>query len=360
MLAAVGVVAYGHRLGRGILRRVTVDATPDLTVDLRSIQAAAELIRPHLLRTPTLPMRRLTEELGLPVVAKFELLQYTGAFKARGAFHRMLRLTDAERAAGVVAVSGGNHGLAVAYAARELGLLATLYMPITTPPSSVQRARADGAQIVIMDTIAEAFARVHDEVARGKVLIHPYDDPVVVAGQGTVGLELHQDAPEVTDVIVSIGGGGLITGVATALKALDPAVRIWGVETEGADTMTRSLRAGHPVTLDVVSSIATTLGAPTVSTQALATVQALVEDVVLVTDADAVRGIELLAATAKIIAEPAAACTWPAALRIRDRLPDDARVALILCGGNVSLDDVSRWRKQFPFIRTDLQEPAGE
>ncbi|MGI8459678.1 MAG: threonine ammonia-lyase [Propionibacteriaceae bacterium] len=336
------------------------DPVSDDPVSLPSILAAAELIRPYLLRTPTLPMRRLTEVLGLPVSAKFELLQYTGAFKARGAFHRMLRLTEAERAAGVVAVSGGNHGLAVAYAARELGIQATLYMPLTTPLSSVQRAQADGADIVIMDTIAAAFGHVSEVVAQGKVLIHPYDDPVVVAGQGTVALELYAEAPEVTDVIVSIGGGGLITGVATALKSLDPAIRIWGVETEGADTMARSLRAGRPVTLDVVTSIATTLGAPTVSASALAAVQDLVEDVVVVSDADAVRGIELLAATAKIITEPAASCTWAAALRIRDRLPDDARVALILCGGNVSLDDISRWRDQFPDVQAGEHEPAGE
>ncbi len=337
-----------------------VDPPADEEVSLRSIRSAAELIRPYLLRTPTLPMRRLTEVLGLPVVAKLELLQYTGAFKARGAFHRMLRLTAAERAAGVVAVSGGNHGLAVAYAARELGIRATLCMPMATPLSSVARAQADGADVVITDTLAAAFAHVPELAAQGKVLIHPYDDPAVVAGQGTVGLELSEDAPGVTDVVVSIGGGGLITGVATALKALDPAIRVWGVETAGADTMSRSLRAGHPVNLDVMTSIATTLGAPTVSASALTAVRDLVEDVVVVSDADAVRGIELLAATAKIITEPAAACTWPAALRIRDRLPDDARVALVLCGGNVSLDDVARWREQFPHVEAVPQEPGAE
>lgn len=320
----------------------------DDQVTLASIQSAAELIGPYIVRTPTLPLGRLSESLGAPVVGKFELLQHTGAFKARGAFHRMLRLTPDERAAGVVAVSGGNHGLAVAYAARELGIAATVIMPATAAPASVQRARDDGAQVVMMDTIADVFARAHEELAGGKVMIHPFDDPMVMAGQGTLALELYDDAPEVTDVVASIGGGGMITGVAVALKALNPSIRIWGVETYGADAMTQSLRAGQPVTLDAVTSIATTLGAPTVSVRSLAAVQSLVEEVVLVSDEEAVRGIEFLSQTTKILTEPATSCTWPAAQKIRGRLPADARVALVLCGGNASFDDIARWRSIFP------------
>jgi threonine dehydratase len=316
-------------------------------VSLESIREAAELIRPHVVRTPTLPMGRLSELLRLPVVGKLELLQHTGAFKARGAFHRMLRLTDPEREAGVVAVSGGNHGLAVAYAARELGISATVIMPSTTAITSISRARADGAQVVLTDTISEAFVRALEEGAAGKTLIHPFDDPAIIAGQGTLALEMYADAPEITDVIASVGGGGMITGVAIALKALNPAIRIWGVETYGAEVMTRSLLAGEPVPMNEITSIATTLGAPTVSARTLAAVQALVEEVLLVTDRAAVRGIELLSEVSKIITEPAASSTWAAALQIRDRLPSDARLALVLCGGNVSLDDIARWRAEF-------------
>jgi threonine dehydratase len=317
-------------------------------VTWESIRDSADLIAPYVVRTPTLPMPRLAESLGLPVVGKFELLQHTGAFKARGAFHRMLRLSETERAAGVVAVSGGNHGLAVAYAARELGVAATVIMPSTTAITSVRRARADGAHVVVTDTITESFAQALHEVTAGKVMIHPFDDPAVIAGQGTLALELYDDAPDITDVIASVGGGGMITGVAIALKALNPAIRVWGVETYGADVMTQSLRAGEPVSLDAIESIATTLGAPTVSHRTLEGVQTLVEEVVLVSDAEAVRGIEVFAEVAKVITEPAAACTWAAALRIRDRFPSDARLALVLCGGNASLDDVARWRTQFP------------
>lgn len=317
-------------------------------ISLAAIGAAADAIAPYVVRTPTLPLGRLSADLGLPGVGKFELLQHTGSFKVRGAFARLQQLTAAERAAGVVAVSGGNHGLAVAYAARVLGIRASVIMPVTAAPASVAQVRADGARLIVLDTIGEAFARALAEVETGTVLIHPFDDPAVVAGQGTLALELYEDTPEVTDVIASVGGGGMITGVAAALKALNPAIRIWGVETEGADVMTRSLRAGQPVTLDAVTSIATTLGAPTVAPLTLAGVRELVEEIVVVPDAAAVRGIELLAATAKVITEPATGCTWAAALRLRDRLPAGAHVALVLCGGNAGLDDIAAWRSRFP------------
>ena len=317
-------------------------------VDAAMIEEAATAIAPYVIRTPTLPMDRLSERLGLPVVGKLEPLQHTGAFKVRGAFNRMLHLDDAERDRGVVAVSGGNHGLAVAYAARTLGIEATIVMPATTAATSIRQARADGADVRITGTVTEAFAAALQEVESGKVMIHPFDDPAIIAGQGTLGLELHDDEPGVTDVIAGIGGGGLIAGVAVALKSRNPQVRIWGVETRGADAMTRSLAAGEPVAMDAITSIATTLGAPTVSVSTLAAVRDHVEEVLLVDDADAVRGIEMIAEAGKLLVEPAAGAAWAAAVRIRDRLPADARVGLVVCGGNVSLDDVAGWRARFP------------
>lgn len=316
-------------------------------VSLQTVRAAAAAIGPYVVRTPTVPLNRLSEALGRPVVGKLETLQHTGAFKVRGAFNRMLQLTDDEVANGVVAVSGGNHGLAVAYAARELGIEATVLMPSRTAAGSVRQARADGAEVVILDEIAEVFAAAVHEVEAGKVMIHPFDDPAVISGQGTLALELYEDAPQITDVIASIGGGGMITGVAAALHGLDPDIRIWGVETVGADAMTQSLRAGRPVVLDKITSIATTLGAPTVSERSLIAVQTMVEEVLLATDEEAVRGVEIFAQTAKLLTEPSAGVTWAAALRLRDRLPADARVALVVCGGNASLDDVGRWRTRF-------------
>ncbi len=317
-------------------------------VTLQSIEEAARAIGPYVIRTPTLPLDRMAEQLGLPVVGKLEPLQHTGAFKVRGAFNRMLHLSDDEISHGVVAVSGGNHGLAVAYAARALGIEATVLMPSTTAATSIRQARADGADVQITPTVGDAFTAALQEVEAGKVMIHPFDDPAVIAGQGTLALELHEDAPEITDVIASIGGGGMITGVAVALKSRNPELRIWGVETRGADAMTRSLAAGEPVTMPGITSIATTLGAPTVSARTLAGVRQHVEEVVLIDDAEAVRGIEVLAETTRLVVEPAAGATWAALLKIRDRLPADARVGLVVCGGNASLDDVAGWRARFP------------
>lgn len=331
-----------------LVSSVPAPGGPPTRVTPEDIRAAADLIGPYLVRTPTVPFARLTERLGLPVVAKLELLQHTGAFKARGAFHRLLHLDAEEREAGVVAVSGGNHGLAVAYAARQLGISATLLMPTTAAATSIQQAQADGAHVILTDSLAEAFDQVVHQVALGRVMIHPFDDPLVIAGQGTLAYELLEDAPDTTDVILSIGGGGLFTGAATALKALKPELRVWGVETVGADAMSQAFAAGHPVALDAIRSIATTLGAPSVSERTYAATRELAEDVVTVQDADAVRAIETLAQVTKLVTEPAAACTWAGALKIRDRLPADAQVALVLCGGNASLDDIARWRHDFP------------
>lgn len=316
-------------------------------ITLETIRDARARIAPHVLRTPTLPRELLGSLLGLPVVAKLELLQHGGSFKARGAFNAMLTLGEAERAAGVVAVSGGNHALGVAYAARVLGLDATLIMPTVTPENYVAGTRAEGAEVVLVADIAAAFAEAERQAAAGRTLIHPFDDPRVISGQGTMGLELLEDAPDTTDIIASIGGGGMISGVITAVKALRPEIRIWGVETEGADAMSQALAAGKPVRLPAITSISTTLGAPSVSERTLAIVRDAVEEVLVVPDSEAVRGVQVLAEQAKVVTEPAAGCTWAAALRLKDRLPRDARLALILCGGNVSLADIERWRARF-------------
>ncbi len=323
-------------------------ASGDDLVGADAIRAAAERISRYVVRTPTVALDRLSDDLGLPVVGKLEMLQHTGAFKARGAFNAMLSLSPDQRAAGVVAASGGNHGLAVAYAARTLGIRATVVMPGSASLRSVAQARADGAEVIVVATIADAFAETEALVAAGRALIHPFDDPAVICGQGTLALELHTDAPDITDVVASIGGGGMISGVAVALKAVNPAIRIWGVETVGADAMAQALRAGRPVALPAITSIATTLGAPSVSERTLALVASLVEDVLVCTDAEAVAGIDYFGRTVKVVAEPATGCLWPAVQRIRRHLPDGARVALVLCGGNASYDDIATWRARYP------------
>jgi threonine dehydratase len=316
-------------------------------IGITEIEAAAERIAGHVVRTPTVPSPGLSALLGVPVTAKLELLQRTGSFKARGAAAKLLSLDEAERAAGVVAVSGGNHGIAVAVMAAALDVKATVVMPRSAPARAIEIAEEAGASVRLTDGMGSAFALVNDLRDEGLTLVHPFDDPVVVAGQGTVGLEFAQDAvDELTDVVVSVGGGGLISGVAAALRALRPRVRIWGVETEGAEAMAEALKAGGPVPVEV-SSISTTLSAPSVAPLTYEHVAALVGEVLVVPDREAVRGCLELAEHAKVWTEPAAGCLLPAARRIVERVGPDARLGLVVCGGNASAADMASWAERF-------------
>lgn len=317
-----------------------------MLITIADVEAAAEQIAGHVLRTPTVSSPGLSALLGVDVTAKLELLQRTGSFKARGATAKLLTLSEAERAAGVVAVSGGNHGIGVAVMAGELGVEATVVMPRSAPGRAVDIVEASGANVTLVDTMDGAFALVEELRAKGLTLVHPFDDPVVIAAQGTVGLEFAEDAGELTDVLVSIGGGGLIAGVATALHALRPGVRIWGVETEGARAMSVALASGGPVPVEL-SSIVSTLSAPSVSRRTYEHVSALVTDVVTVTDAEAVQGVLDLADHAKIWAEPAAGCLLPAARRVLERVGEGVKLGLVVCGGNATTTDVAAWAGRF-------------
>jgi threonine dehydratase len=314
---------------------------------LGMIRQARERLRGLLPRTPLVPSASLGLRLGARVSLKLECLQKTGSFKPRGAFNKLLSLTPEERARGVVAVSGGNHAQGVAYAARELGTPATICMPAGTPANYLDATRGYGAEVVLTPDIRAAFAEVERLRGEGKVLVHPFDDPLVAAGQGTVGLEIVEDAPDLTHLYVSVGGGGLLTGVATAVRGLKPAVEVVGVETEGADAMARSLAAGEPIELPAITSVARTLGAPKVSEFTLGAVRRLAREVVVVPDAEAVAEVVWLLERAKVLTEPAAACCVAAALRHRERFRREDHVVLLLCGGNVSVADVCRFRQEF-------------
>lgn len=315
-------------------------------IALTEIKDAAAAISPYVTRTPTVVSPGLSELLGAEVTIKIEALQRTGSFKARGATAKLLSLGDDERRRGVVAVSGGNHGIAVAVMADVLGVAATVVMPRNAPQDSVRRALAAGARVELTDGMADAFALVHELQSAGLVLVHPYDDEVVVAAQGTVGLELAEDAGDLTDVLVSIGGGGLIAGVAAALRELRPGIRIWGVEPEGAKAMTDALAAGRTVPAEL-SSIISTLSAPQVSQLTLDHATALVDDVLLVSDRDCVAGTLELADHAKVWIEPADGSVVPAARRVLQQVGPNARLGLVLAGGNATTEDVRRWATEF-------------
>ncbi len=307
-------------------------------MELTEIEKARDRIAAHVKRTRLERSETLSRRLGTNVFVKLELFQRTGSFKVRGAFNKLLSHSPGELVNGVVAVSGGNHAQAVAHASNVLDLDAVVLMPESTPQNYVNATRGYGATVELKPTIAEAFAEVEKYKSEGRVFVHPFDDELVMAGQGTLGLEIVEDLPEVTDVVVSIGGGGLMSGVASALKAVKPGVKVWGVETVGADAMSQALAAGHPVQLAAITSIAKTLGAPSVSETTLKAAQKYLESVTVVTDADAVAALRFILERLKLLTEPAASCTLAAADKLKSNL--GSHVVLILCGGNLALDDL--------------------
>lgn len=316
-----------------------------LPLDL--IRQAQQRLKGLVHRTPLVHSNAVSERLGADIYLKLECLQKTGSFKPRGAFNKLLSLSAEERARGVVAVSGGNHAQGVAFAARELKVSATIVMPETTPRNYLDATRGYGAEIVLVPNIAAAFAEAARLAEAGRVTVHPFDDLLVAAGQGTIGLEILEDLPDVSRVYISIGGGGLISGMAAALKTIRPDVRIVGVETHGADAMAQSLAANRLVELPAITSIARTLGAPKVSDFTLQQVRELVEEVVVVDDAATVAALIFLLERTKQLTEPAAACCLVAADRQRETFRSNEKIVLLLCGGNVSLEDLCGFRQRF-------------
>jgi threonine dehydratase len=217
-------------------------------------------------------------------------------------------------------------------------------MPKVTPQFNVDLTLKLGARVELCDDAAEAFAKAEAYQSEGKVFVHPYDDPAIIAGHGTLGLELLDDVPDLTHVFVSIGGGGFMAGVAAALKAKRPSITIYGVETVGAPTMTEALKADQPVTIRA-TSIARTLGAPFATTRTLSAAKLFLEEIVLVEDQPMIADLNWLLQTEKVLTEPAAACVLTAARRIAPSLPEDSVIGLVLCGSNVSLGDLDVWRQ---------------
>jgi threonine dehydratase len=315
-------------------------------ITLDDIKQARETIAPYVRRTPLERSETLSRRFDTNVYIKYELFQKTGSFKPRGAFNKILSLTDEQKSKGVVAVSGGNHAQGVAYAATTLGVRSLILMPANTPQNYLDAARGYGAEIDLLPNIAHAFAAIEQHVADGMTFVHPFDDELVIAGQGTVGLEILEDCPQATDVFASVGGGGMAAGVAIAVRSVPPAVaggdspRVFGTETVGADAMAQALAAGHPVELPAITSIAKTLGAPAVTERTLKLTQDHLESVTVVTDDEALRELKYIAERLKVICEPASSCNLATLERMKDNFTPDSHVVIILCGGNFSLDSL--------------------
>ena len=305
-------------------------------VSLADIRFAANLLEGVAVRTPLLPGYGLGETDGQAAVwLKAESFQRGGAFKFRGAYTYIARLSSEQRARGVIAPSSGNHAQAVALAARLFGIPATVVMPTTVTPAKRAGAERLGARIVLAGTTTAHRMERALEIARieGSTLVPPYDDPTIIAGQGTVGLEIAEDMPDVGTVLVPVGGGGLSAGVATAVKLLVPSARVIGVEPAGAPKLTRARAAGEPVMLQRSSSLADGLLAVQIGTLPFAHHQAYLDEVVLVEDDVLRNAVRFLLDRMKLVVEPSGAITV-AALRERLVKPVGKTVA-VLSGGNI-------------------------
>jgi threonine dehydratase len=311
-----------------------------LAVSPDDILAAAARIAPYIHKTPLLTSRSLSKACGCELRLKGEHLQRGGSFKLRGALNHLLSLTPAERARGVVAFSSGNHAQGVALAAQMLGLSATIVMPSDAPAVKLQATAEYGGEIVLYDRAREdreAIARALCE-KRGATLIPPFDDPRVIAGQGTIGLELLEQWPELQVALIPIGGGGLCSGIATALKAGGRAVRVIGVEPEAADDARQSLRADRIVRIAQPKTLADGVATQAVGRHTFPILRAFVDDIATVREDEILPALELILTRTKQVVEPTGALATAAALS--GRLDADIRgkkVVSLLCGGNLDL-----------------------
>jgi threonine dehydratase len=299
------------------------------------VEAAAALLEGIVRRTPLEHSRGLAERVGGPVWLKCENLQRTGSFKIRGAYTRIARLTGAERARGVVAASAGNHAQGVALAARLLGTHATVFMPESAPLPKVAATRAYGAEIRMLgQSLTEPLLAAAEYAQRtGSVFIHPFDHPDVIAGQGTVGLELLEQCPDVATVVVCAGGGGLVSGVAAAVKARRPGVRVVAVQAEAAAALPVALAAGRPMPLESMSTMADGIAVAAPGDLTLAHVQRLVDEVRTVTEEDLSRALLFCLERAKLVVEPAGVAAVAAVLAEPESFR--APVVAVVSGGNI-------------------------
>jgi threo-3-hydroxy-L-aspartate ammonia-lyase len=302
------------------------------------VQAAAERLRGHAHRTPVLTSRRVDAEIGASVFFKCENFQRMGAFKFRGAFNALSRFDEAQRRAGVIAYSSGNHAQAIALSARILGMPATIVMPHDAPASKVAATRGYGASIVVYDRYTEDREELGRALAaeHGMTLVPPYDHPDVIAGQGTATKELLEEVGELDALFVCLGGGGLLSGAALATRALSPSCRIYGVEPEAGDDGLQSLRSGSLVHIATPDTIADGAQTQHLGELTFAIIRRDVDDIFTASDDELVAAMRVFAATLKIVVEPTGCLAFAAVRRLAGELSGQ-RVGVIVSGGNIDL-----------------------
>ncbi len=308
-------------------------------VTLADIEAARDRIAEYLPRTPLFSTETLGKRTGTRLSLKAENLQKTGSFKVRGALNSVLQLTPEQRARGIVTMSAGNHGAGVAYAASLVGVKCAVFMPEFGVPAKIAAIKGYGAEVHFAPTMQalKAAMEAHRD-AHGMEVVHPFADPNTIAGQGTVGLEILEDCPDVEAIVIGTGGGGLLAGVALAARTLRPDVRIVGVEPVGAPTVFNSLKAGKPMPLDHIDTIADGLAAPFSDQLPQGIIERCVDDVVLVTDDEILAALRLILERTKLLVEPAGAAAVAALMTGKAGLETGTRTVAILSGGNIDLE----------------------
>ena len=315
-----------------------------LAVALADVKAARERIAKEVIRTPLVFSEAASRRAGGLVHLKLENLQRTGSFKVRGALSKVTSLTPEERQRGLVCASSGNHGLGVAYASSRLGVRCVVVLPQNANPHKMSLVKELGAEVVCHGETSDVCQQKADEISqeKGHSLLHPFADPTLIAGQGTVGLEVLEDLPEVEEVYVPVGGGGLISGIAVAIREQRPKTRIWGVQPQHANSMWAALRQGKVVALEEVRTIADGLAARITNRLNFALVRRYVEDVILVSDQAILDSMWFLLEHAKVLVEPSGAASF--AGLIANAKGAGAAVA-VMSGGNVSLRQIEEFRR---------------
>ncbi len=321
----------------------------DILVTIDEIRDARNVIHGRLHHTPVLSSTQLSRKFGINLKFKAEMFQKTGAFKVRGVLNKLHHMPEVDRSKGAITISAGNHAQAMAWGGAQYGIQSTVVMPANAVQSKIEATRAYGGEVVLTDQgLMDTCLAIQKE--RDLTLIHPFDDLHIIAGQGTMGIEIIEDVPDVDVVVVGIGGGGMISGVAAAIKALKPETTIIGVEPQTSCAMHQSLEEGRPVTLESNRTVADGLAAPFAGKHTYDHVKAHVDNVVLVSDDEIVDAMLELMEWCKILPEPAAAAPF-AALKNKDLgIEDGSTVVCLLSGGNIDRNRLAKMLNNFPSL----------